>query len=63
MPPHPDPLPQVERRDGRKNFKRPLTLPSPTAGRGKKVDEKILTAPLTLILSRMGREEKLREFI
>jgi hypothetical protein len=53
----------VERRDGRKNFKRPLTLPSPTAGRGKKVDEKILTAPLTLILSRMGREEKLREFI
>jgi hypothetical protein len=35
----------------------PLTLPSPTAGRGKKEDEKILTAPLTFVLSRKGREE------
>jgi hypothetical protein len=31
-------------------------LPSPAEWRGKK-DEKILTAPLTFILSRKGREE------
>jgi hypothetical protein len=30
----------------------PLTLPSPAVGRGEKEDGKILTAPLTLTLSR-----------
>jgi hypothetical protein len=33
--PHFCSLPQGERRDGRKNFKRPLTLPSPAKWRGK----------------------------
>jgi hypothetical protein len=33
----------------------PLTLPSPTRWRGEKEDEKILTVPLTLTLSRKGR--------
>jgi hypothetical protein len=37
----------------------PLTLPSPTAGRGEKDNGKRLTAPLTFILSRKGREDKI----
>jgi len=35
----------------------PSPLPSPARWRGEKEDEKILTVSLTLILSRMGREE------
>jgi hypothetical protein len=35
----------------------PLTLPLSRWWRVKKEDEKILTAPLTFILSRKGREE------
>jgi hypothetical protein len=35
----------------------PLTLPSPAGWRGKNGDERNLTAPLTFILSRKGREE------
>jgi hypothetical protein len=40
-----------------KILKDPLTLPSPAKWRGKKKNEKNLTAPLTFILSRKGREE------
>jgi hypothetical protein len=36
----------------------PSPLPSPAGWRGKKEDEKNLTAPLTFVLSRKGREEK-----
>jgi hypothetical protein len=36
-------------------------LPSPTGRRGKKEGEKNLTAPLTFVLSRRGREE-LKEY-
>jgi predicted pyridoxine 5'-phosphate oxidase superfamily flavin-nucleotide-binding protein len=42
--------------------KTPSPLPSPTARRGKKEEEKILTAPLTFILSRRGREKSKKEF-
>jgi hypothetical protein len=38
-----------------------LTLPFPAGWRGEK-DEKNLTAPLTFVLSRRGREENKKEF-
>jgi hypothetical protein len=48
--PHFRSLPQGERRDGRKNFKRyPSPLPSPAEWRGL-IKEKDLTEPLTLAL-------------
>jgi hypothetical protein len=47
---------QRERRDERKKLKTPSPLPSPALGRGEKEDEKILTAPLTLSLSRWWRD-------
>jgi len=42
---------------GKSQGKDPLTLPFPAWWRGNKEDEKNLTAPLTLVLSRKGREE------
>jgi hypothetical protein len=40
-----------------KKIKAPPPFSSPTGRRGKKEDEKNLTAPLTFVLSRKGREE------
>jgi hypothetical protein len=61
--PHFYSLPQGERRDEIKDFRKtPSPLPSPTGWRGKKEEEKNLTAPLTFVLSRKGREN-LKEFI
>jgi hypothetical protein len=39
----------------------PLTLPSPTTGRGEKGNGNDSTAPLTFVLSRKGREDKGKE--
>jgi len=50
-----------ERKKKEKILRKPLTLPSPAGWKGEK-DEKILTALLTFILSRKGREN-LKEFI
>jgi hypothetical protein len=57
-------LPQGERKDERKNFKRyPSPLPSPAKWRGKKGKGEILTAPLTLTLSRRWRGRKSEIFL
>jgi hypothetical protein len=53
--PHFGSLPQGERRDEIKDFREnpsPYPLPQSGEGRRKKKYEKILTAPLTFILSR-----------
>jgi hypothetical protein len=44
-----------------KIFQRALTLPLSRRWRGKKEEEKNLTAPLTFVLSRKGREREKRE--
>jgi hypothetical protein len=59
MPPHPCPLPRwgegaCREREELKEYP-PHPYPLPLGGEGKK--EKDLTAPLTFILSRKGREE------
>jgi hypothetical protein len=53
--PHFYSLPQGERREKRKDFNKPLTLTLSRRWRGRK-SEIFLTAPLTFVLSRKGRE-------
>jgi hypothetical protein len=44
-----------------KNLTELLTLPSPTAGRGKKEDEKILTMPSHPTISRGAERVEVKE--
>jgi hypothetical protein len=65
--PHFCSLPQGEIRDGRKNFKRPLTLALSRLWRGNKEDEKILTYPHPTLSSgervNKGRKDLMELFI